>query len=101
MKLRILAQTLSSESLNKITLSALNHKSNNALNMHLVILTICFTVTTASKRHVANSIEPFCEEPPVYDVSKWVNKLHLQRCVIVEIGQEHCAVDTVFGNFIF
>lgn len=64
------------------------------MNMRLVILTLCLSFTTCNKRHVANSVEPACEDPPIYDVSNWVNKLHLQRCAFVEIGQGHCAVYT-------
>ena len=29
---------------------------------------------------------------PNYDISHWVQQLHLQQCVFVEIGEGFCAV---------
>lgn len=60
--------------------------------MLLVILTLFFALSVSFKRHVPNSVEPYYQEPPVYDITNWVSKLHLQRCAIVEIGHGHCAV---------
>lgn len=44
------------------------------------------------KKHVYNSIEPLQDIDPIYNISVWVKQLHLQQCVIVEIGEKYCAV---------
>lgn len=44
------------------------------------------------KRHVENSVIPINKDPPEYNLEKWVSELNLQHCVIVEIGENYCAV---------
>lgn len=62
----------------------------------LILIVLSFSLyvlgKTDFKRHVQNSATPFNTDPPEYNIETWVNRLNLQHCVIVEIGDDFCAV---------
>lgn len=69
-----------------------------------IILTFSLYITGSgvNKRHVSNSAEPVDLDPPNYNINSWVKQLHLQHCVLVEIGDQFCAVSCVIRNlFVF
>lgn len=71
--------------------------------MLLVILTYWVSLTNGYiiKKHIPNSIFPSYTEEPVYNISRWVNLLHLQSCAFVEVGERYCAVSTKFTTDVY
>lgn len=61
--------------------------------LNLMTLWICLVETNkVHKKHVYNSVIPIPNEP-FYNISTWVRQLHLQQCVIIEIGEKYCGVN--------
>ncbi|KAF5299137.1 hypothetical protein FQA39_LY02310 [Lamprigera yunnana] len=57
-------------------------------------MTLWFCIASGTRqlnRHVSNSVLPSATDP-TYNITSWVRQLHLQQCVLVEIGEKYYGV---------
>ncbi|KAF5307293.1 hypothetical protein FQR65_LT07009 [Abscondita terminalis] len=62
-------------------------------------MTLCFCLVDGSrlyKKHVMNSVVPSSSREPGYNITSWAKQLHLQQCVLVEIGDKYCGIYVEF-----